>query len=435
MKSPLVIKWRYWNNGTCRSPRGANYLQYIGTRDGVEEITPNLKKQQVTDRQKKLIQSLIKDIPSITDSEEYDIYINTLTRNTARELISSVFDEHPYLLDKKTYLDYIATRPGVQRIESHGLFSDKDKDIILSKEKEKLINFKGRVNSLIISLSREDAEATGFNCAECWSSFMRTRKHELSKCFNIPMENLEWYGAFHNEPTHPHIHILLYSTDPAYPGYIIQKNLTTMKRDFATEIFRHELDSIYEQQKNQRNELTQISKKEISNLIKQIQTSTSNDPTLLSMMRELSDKLKKTKGKKTYAFLTPDLKLLVNNITDKLTDNEDIRRLYDLWYESKYAILRMYTKHLPPKRPLSEEETFKSIRNAIIKAAKELEPIQAAGNQNTPLPVTSITGLLKSISNVFEQKINEQLIKHPELVIDSKLKREIEAKKKGQNLG
>ena len=39
MKSPLMIKWRYWNNSTAKAGRASNYLNYIGTRDGVEKLS------------------------------------------------------------------------------------------------------------------------------------------------------------------------------------------------------------------------------------------------------------------------------------------------------------------------------------------------------------------------------------------------------------
>ncbi len=43
---------------------------------------------------------------------------------------------------------------------------------------------------------------------------MRSQVPELSKALKIPMEHLRWYGAFHNEGHHPHIHLIAYSTDP-----------------------------------------------------------------------------------------------------------------------------------------------------------------------------------------------------------------------------
>ncbi|MBR3998222.1 MAG: serine/threonine protein phosphatase, partial [Clostridia bacterium] len=340
MKSPLMIKWRYWNNRTAKAERASNYLNYIGTRDGVEKLS-----------------------------------------------------------EEKTYLDYIGTRPRVEKFGTNGLFSDEGESLVMDAEREKLNQHQGRVSTLIISLSREDAEATGFNCAERWRAFMRTQKMELAKQFGIPPEHLKWYGAFHNEASHPHIHVLLYSTDPEHEGYLTKKGLEHIKSTFATEIFRHELDSIYQEQTKQRDELTKIARDEIAELVMRIQNGTCDNPKLIQMMQELAEKMKTLNGKKVYAFLPPELKSLVNEITDTLCEDENIKRLYDLWYESKYAILKSYTKHMPPQKPLSQEETFKPIRNAVIREALKLsadqqtedtaQRVSSSGDTtSSPLPVT-----------------------------------------------
>ena len=386
MKSPLMIKWRYWNNSTAKAGRASNYLNYIGTRDGVEKLT-----------------------------------------------------------EEKTYLDYIGTRPRVEMFGENGLFSDEGESLVMDVEREKLNYHQGRVSTLIISLSREDAEATGFNCAERWRSFMRTQKMELAKQFGIPPEHLKWYGAFHNEASHPHIHVLLYSTDSEHEGYLTKKGLEHIKSTFATEIFRHELDSIYQEQTKQRDELTKIARDEITELVMRIQNGTCDNPKLIQMMQELSEKMKTLNGKKVYAFLPPELKSLVNEITDTLCEDEDIKQLYDLWYESKYAILKSYTKHLPPQKPLSQEETFKPIRNAVIREALKLSSDQQAEDttqqasssgdtRSSQLPVMAITRVMKDASRIIEDKINGQLALHPELAVDSKLRREISAKKRGIQL-
>ena len=385
MKAPLVIKWRYWNNSTAKAGWASNYLNYIGTRDGVEKLT-----------------------------------------------------------EEKTYLDYIGTRPRVEKFGTNGLFSDEGESLVMDAEREKLNQHQGRVSTLIISLSREDAEATGFNCAERWRSFMRTQKMELAKQFGIPPEHLRWYGAFHNEASHPHIHILLYSTDPEQEGYLTKKGLAQLKSAFASEIFRHELDSIYQTQTKQRDELKKIAREEIAELVMRIQNGTCDNPKLIQMMQELAEKMKTLNGKKVYAFLPPELKSLVNEITDTLGEEEDIRRLYDLWYESKYAILKSYTKHLPPQKPLSQEETFKPIRNAVIREALKLSSeqqmkettrrISSSGDISSNLSGMAITRVMKDASRIIEDKINGQLALHPELAVDSKLRREIAAKKRGIQL-
>ena len=383
MTSPLIVKWRYWNNRSVREGRSGNYLRYIGTRDGVEKLTD------------------------------------------------------------KTYLDYIGTRPRVEKNGAHGLFSDDDEPIIMDKAREHLNQHDGTVHTLIVSLSREDAEATGFNCAARWRSFMRSQKLALARQFDIPPESLRWYGAFHNEGSHPHIHVLLYSEDPTHPGYLKQRGLEQIKRDFATEIFRHELDSIYQRQTAQRDELTQIARDEIRDLVMEMRGG-EVDPELARRMRELSEKLKTVKGKKVYGYLPPEVKQQVNEIVDLLSEDERVRRLYDLWYESRTAILRSYTKHIPPQKPLSQEETFKPIRNAVIREAMKIgtdtqtesqtHRFLKPGEHRSQSPFMAAANLFANVAGIFEDRIDAQLKLHPELSVDSKVRREQWAKDHGVNL-
>ena len=383
MTSPLIVKWRYWNNRSVREGRSGNYLRYIGTRDGVEKLTD------------------------------------------------------------KTYLDYIGTRPRVEKTGTHGLFSDDDVPLNMDTERKRLNRHDGTVHTLIVSLSREDAEATGFNCAARWCSFMRSQKLALARQFDIPPESLRWYGAFHNEGTHPHIHVLLYSDDPSHPGYLKRRGLEQIKRDFATEIFRHELDSIYAEQTKRRDELTQIARDEIRDLVMEMRGG-EVDPELARQMRELSEKLKTVQGKKVYGYLPPEVKQQVNEIVDLLAEDERVKRLYDLWYEGRTAILRSYTKHLPPQKPLSQEETFKPIRNAVIREAMKIgtdtqmesqsHRFLKPGEHRSQSPFMAAANLLVNAAGIFEDQIDAQLNLHPELSVDSKVRREQWAKDHGINL-
>ena len=55
-------------------------------------------------------------------------------------------------------------------------------------------------------------------------------------------------------------------------------------------------------------------------------------------------------------------------------------------------------------------------------------------NASSHLPVTAITRVMKDASRIIEDRINGQLALHPELAVDSKLRREIAAKKRGIQL-
>ena len=299
------------------------------------------------------------------------------------------------------------------------------------------------MHTLIVSLSREDAEATGFNCAARWRSFMRSQKLALASQFDIPPESLRWYGAFHNEGSHPHIHVLLYSDDSTHPGYLKRRGLEQIKRDFATEIFRHELDSIYAEQTKRRNELTQIARDEIRDLVMEMRGG-AVDPELARRMRELSEKLKTVKGKKVYGYLPPEVKQQVNEIVDLLAEDERVKRLYDLWYESRTAILKSYTKHIPPQKPLSQEETFKPIRNTVIREAMKIgtdtqtesqsHRFLKPGEHRSQSPFMAAANLFANAAGIFEDRIDAQLKLHPELSVDSKVRREQWAKDHGINL-
>ncbi|MBR5679092.1 MAG: hypothetical protein IKX19_00435, partial [Clostridia bacterium] len=347
-------------------------------------------------------------------------------------------------LRDKTYLDYIGTRPRVERNGSaHGLFSDNDTPINMDAERERLNRHDGTVHTLIISLSREDAEATGFNCAARWRSFIRSQKTALARQFDIPPESLRWYGAFHNEGSHPHIHVLLYSDDPEYPGYLKRRGLEQIKRDFATEIFRHELDSIYETQTKQRDELTQIARDEIKDLVAEMRSGYEIDPELARRMCELSEKLKTVKRKKVYGYLPPEVKKQVNEIVDLLAEDERVKRLYDLWYESRTAILKSYTKHIPPQKPLSGEETFKPIRNAVIREAMKIGEVQQSEearrfirpqNMMKQSAFMAVANVFAYAAGIFDSRVSGQLNLHPELSVDSKVRREQWAKDHAVNL-
>ena len=87
---------------------------------------------------------------------------------------------------------------------------------------------------------------------------------------------------------------------------------------------------------------------------------------------ELADRLSKTKGKKVYGYLKPDVKALVDSIVDELANDGRIKKLYDLWYEQKENTIRTYTDEIPDRIPLAQNKEFKSIKNAIIKEALKL---------------------------------------------------------------
>ena len=94
---------------------------------------------------------------------------------------------------------------------------------------------------------------------------------------------------------------------------------------------------------------------------------------------ELTDRLSKTKGKKVYGYLKPDVKALVDSIVDELASDDRIKKLYDLWYEQKENTIRTYTDEFSDRIPLAQNKEFKSIKNVVIKEVLKLIPNEDEG--------------------------------------------------------
>ena len=99
-------------------------VNYIANRDGVDKSV-NLKMfpGKATKKQTEYIEEMIKKCPDAKNSFEYMDYIDNPTFKNASELISIVSENNPQIFEsRETYLNYIATRPGVEKKNVHGLF-------------------------------------------------------------------------------------------------------------------------------------------------------------------------------------------------------------------------------------------------------------------------------------------------------------------------
>lgn len=222
--------------------------KYIATREGVDKIDDSQKFAPATGKQKDLIEKLLKDFPDSRNSFEYEDYQNNMTVGAASEFISHTVEENAaQMMDSKTYADYIATRPRAQRFGSHGLFTDDGIQVQLSNVSKELNLHEGNVWTAIISLRREDAERLGYNNGERWRDMLRTQTEALSTNLHIPIQNLKWFAAFHNESHHPHVHLIAYSTRQS-EGYLSKNGVNNLRSSFAKDIFAQDLISVYEKQ-------------------------------------------------------------------------------------------------------------------------------------------------------------------------------------------
>ena len=363
----LITKFKYLKPSARQSVGG--YAKYIATREGVEKVDDTFKTDPSTEKQKKLIERILRDFPDSNSMLEYEDYLKEPTLGNASEFITRALEDNANeALNAKTYADYIATRPRAERFGSHGLFTDDGIRVKLEDVSKELNEYEGNVWTVIISLRREDAERLGFNSGERWRDMLRTQTETIAKNFKIPVEDLKWYAAFHNESHHPHVHLMVYSTEQAKP-YLTQKGIMNLRSAFAKDVFADDLLSIYEKQTEHRNALRAQSRDVIAEIVSRINSGAYDNPVLENKLLELADRLSKTSGKKQYGYLKADVKAIVNGIVSDLAADERISSLYDLWYEQREEVIRTYTEELPERIPLVDNPEFKSIKNMVIQEA------------------------------------------------------------------
>lgn len=76
-----------------------------------------------------------------------------------------------------------------------------------------------------------------------------------------------------------------------------------------------------------------------------------------------------------YGYLPKKAKNLIDGIVDEMASDEKIKELYELWYEKREIIVKIYREEIPPRVPLSSNKEFKSIRNAVLQQALRLKDI------------------------------------------------------------
>ena len=376
-----------------------NYVSYIATRDGVEQADSTQKFMETTERQKQILKKLLSDYPDSKDLYEYQDYLDKPNRGNADELILRIAEAHAELFgDREKYISYIAQRPRVEKVSSHGLFTDDGVPIVLSDVQKEVAESKSNVWTHIISLKREDAERLGYNNAKAWMNLIRSQRNMIAENMKIAPENFRWYAAFHNEGHHPHIHMIAYSTKPN-EAYLSEKGIENIKSNLAKVIFRQDLISIYQKQTEHRDKLRAETRDIVEDLVSKINSEIYISASIQNKLLELADRLSKTKGKKVYGYLKPDVKALVDSIVDELANDGRIKKLYDLWYEQKENTIRTYTDEIPDRIPLAQNKEFKSIKNAIIKEALKL-------NLTEDVVEKSENSDNESVSNLFEYEEN-----------------------------
>ena len=406
-----------------------------------------------TKKQAQLVARILRDFPSSRRLFEYEDYQAAPTRGNASEFITrAIEDNYEQIAQRENYVDYIANRPRVQRLGTHGLFTDSANPLALSRVADEVANHPGVVWLPIISLRREDAARLGYDSAESWRSLLTRQVPEMAKAMNIPLNQFRWYAAFHDESHHPHLHMVCYSAD-GKSGFLSRQGIADIKSMLAKEIFQQDLIAIYQRQTQRRDELTEDAGRVMAQLVTEMQTGTLENQRIQQLMVELARRLQHCSGKKQYGYLPPAVKSLVDEIVNELEKDPRIFAAYDLWYQEREEVLRTYKDDLPQRVPLSRQKEFKRIKNIVIKEAVRLDEAAHTVSANTSddagqprdqsaaptapdkpkapppgLVFNSAASLLSHMGRIFQEQ-QPQPVGGVRFAVDGKLKRKIREKK------
>ena len=294
------------------------------------------------------------------------------TVENASELISTIIERNADVIgNRQNFVGYMAMRPGVQKRGSHGLFNEKDEPIILDRVANEIANHKGNVWSHVISLRREDAIRLGYDNSEAWRQLVMRHISDIAKNQKISLCNLKWYAAFHDTTHHPHIHLLVYSENTK-EGFLTNEGINKIRSAFANDIFKDDLQSIYQEQTLSRDELKAVSKTEFKSIVRKVQQGGFENPQLENLIRKLYSQLQNVKGKKVYGYLPPDVKETVNSIFSELAKDNNIRQLYEKWCSLESLKYKSYTQKEKELPPLVDNKVFQPVRNMIIRTVLDM---------------------------------------------------------------
>ena len=378
--SQLIVTSRYLKNGNQKNKtKRRNYTKYIATRETVEKRSQKFvdRNTNATKNQEQLINDLINDFPESKRYLEYEDYEREPTIENAGELISTIVERNADVVgNRHNFVGYMAMRPGVEKRGSHGLFNEKDEPIILNQAANEIAEHKGNVWSHVVSLRREDAVRLGFDNSDAWRELVKRHISDIAKAQNIPLCNLKWYAAYHDTTHHPHIHWLVYSTNPKQ-GFLTKAGIDKIRSAFANDIFHDDLQSIYQEQTVSRDELKAVSKNEFESIVNMIASNDHTDPQLEELIRKLYIQLQNVKGKKVYSYLPMEIKETVNKIFSELAKDENIQQLYDKWCSLERLKYKTYTQKEAELPELVDNKVFQPVRNMIIRTVLNMKPFDA----------------------------------------------------------
>ena len=212
--------------------KNAAHAEYIATRPGVENAEAELSREK-------------------EQAFEERVY-NTIV---GKEGVSPAAPDG--------HAQYIHERP-----RSFGLFSTSDAKPDLRQVQNELLEHRGVVWRMVLSLTEEDAKRLDFVDRKSWEVALRASMPDAAAAMGIGETNLRWVAAFHQEQGHPHVHVIMWEDEPTRRrGRLNETERIEVRKKFMDVIYAEERTRLYQEKTVTRDLLREISKKELVNAV------------------------------------------------------------------------------------------------------------------------------------------------------------------------
>lgn len=380
VRAGIVIKSKYLKASKQSSGGSGTYANYIGTREGAVKIAESKINDEPTAAQKELIKEVLEKHKDLKDTLAFEEFNRKPTLGTAKDFIDEAMDQYgEEYASLDIYAKYMSERPGVVKLHSNGLFSDGDGEINLKDVQAELKNYKGNVYTPIISLADDLSHKYEYDNPDAWHKLIERHRDEIAKAYKILPEDFRWVGAYHNAINkngveHNHIHLMIWSKNPNN-GWQSKETPKQIKKILANDIFKEDYNKLNQELTTKRDSIRMEARDMLNEYQKQVSASIVNGESDL-ISRELlvlGYQLKDYNGKLNYKYMKPEIKRIVDNITnDMFALNDNLKKSFDEWYDAKNMQTGFYTKGNYQKTAPADLDEFKPIKNAILATAGNL---------------------------------------------------------------
>ena len=295
------------------------------------------------------------------------------------------------------HVKYAHERPG-----SHGLFGegvDGSLETMKAVQSE-LRNHEGIVWRMVLSLREEDAQRLDMITRKDWEEKLKASMSDAAHHMGISESNFRWVAAFHDEPGHPHVHVVFWEKSPKRTkGVLSHGEKTDLKKTFMREIYGQERLQLQQDKTLMRDYIREFSKNELIdtvNIIRDLRkyqeeihlnldaTNDSNssiaprvsqftENRIVRDIQKLAEILP-SKGRMVMKFMPEEVKTKANQIASTLIKHPDLKKSLDKYNRSIEGMVRHYTmdnEKITQSIQNGYEDIQKRVAQLVIKAAME----------------------------------------------------------------